>query len=533
MFGIAGNASVLAGYNIDNAALFDGGHLTLTPGTAGDRKANVISAWILPNETNNATHKGVVGCGNFWTGSTWGGVYIDNVDKLYGYDNSIADTAGLTTAKYRDETGWLHVVRVLDAANTTSYLYVNNVLVATDTSVTNADGNFMNTVVHYIGENGTTSKLFRGMMAEIHVCEGDATLLPSDFGETDADTGNWIAKKYTGTYGANGFYLDFSNSGALGTDASGNGNNWTVNGTITSVSSTPTNTAATLNPLHWVSAVPTFSNGNLTVSSSSGYKGTYSTLKLPSTGKFYFEAKPTGTSSNANPLYMGIANGDWTTGYDSIGMECIRWQASGFSGMSKDGSGFVAVSGTVTTTDVVQVAVDIDNLKIWFGKNNTWYDSAGGATGNPSAGTNACFSTLITDPLFALGMNTNGWDVTFLDADFTYAAPTGFSALTTDNLPTRSPKTPSTPQTGSFTGNANADGPFINLGMAIDQSGTSTINGNTITWGTHADACATGVKLRTSSASYNASGSNTYSFAVKAYTGGSNVPEATAQGNPE
>ena len=64
----------------------------------------------------------------------------------------------------------------------------------------------------------------------MHFVDGTA-LTASDFGETD-NNGTWIPKKYTGTYGTNGFYLDFedtSSVAALGTDSSGNSNTWTVN----------------------------------------------------------------------------------------------------------------------------------------------------------------------------------------------------------------------------------------------------------------------------------------------------------------
>jgi len=44
----------------------------------------------------------------------------------------------------------------------------------------------------------------------MHFVDGQ-TLTPSSFGETDAVTGSWVAKKYTGTYGTNGFYLKFNN----------------------------------------------------------------------------------------------------------------------------------------------------------------------------------------------------------------------------------------------------------------------------------------------------------------------------------
>ena len=88
------------------------------------------------------------------------------------------------------------------------------------------------------------------------------------FGETDSTTGIWKPKTAPSvTYGTNGFFLKFENSGAFGTDSSGNANNFTVNGTMTQTIDTPSNVFATLNPLDTrPDRINTFSNGNTTYS---------------------------------------------------------------------------------------------------------------------------------------------------------------------------------------------------------------------------------------------------------------------------
>jgi hypothetical protein len=72
-------------------------------------------------------------------------------------------------------------------------------------------------------------------------------LAPSDFGEFDSDSGIWKPIAYTGTYGTNGFYLEFKDSSALGDDTSGNSNDFTVNNltSIDQTTDTPTNNFAT------------------------------------------------------------------------------------------------------------------------------------------------------------------------------------------------------------------------------------------------------------------------------------------------
>ena len=92
----------------------------------------------------------------------------------------------------------------------------------------NQDTGINFTEPHRIGVLLSNSWYFSGYMAEINHIDGSVKS-PTDFGEYDDDSGIWKPKQYTGSHGTNGFYLDFSNASSLGADASGNGNNWTLN----------------------------------------------------------------------------------------------------------------------------------------------------------------------------------------------------------------------------------------------------------------------------------------------------------------
>ena len=93
------------------------------------------------------------------------------------------------------------------------------------------------------------SNYFNGSMTHLHWIDGTA-YDADDFGETDSTSGIWKPKTAPSvTYGTNGFFLKFENSGAMGTDSSGNSNTFTVSGTLTQNVDTPSNNFATLNPL--------------------------------------------------------------------------------------------------------------------------------------------------------------------------------------------------------------------------------------------------------------------------------------------
>ena len=272
--------SLTGGYEIDNSLRFNSGsndYLSKTYGTNGDRRLWTFSTWVKRSDAGTA--------GQFLLGS---GDSTPRETSIYFVNNSFqieyytgANYYLRTSAVYRDVSAWYHLVAVWDTDNATSSerlrLYVNGERITSFSSEVyppiNLDSFINSTLTPMeIGRYWNNSNYFNGYMSETYFIDGQA-LSPTDFGEFDQDTGIWIPKKYTGTYGTNGFYLDFENSGSLGADQSGNGNNFTVNNltSIDQVTDSPTNNFATMNPLAsqaGSTAGPsgvTFSNGNLDV----------------------------------------------------------------------------------------------------------------------------------------------------------------------------------------------------------------------------------------------------------------------------
>ena len=162
-------------------------------------------------------------------------------------DTSTIRAELVTTAKYRDPSAWYHIVAVYDSTNATSgdriRLYVNGERITSFDSATYPSLNQISiannaSYIQRIGRLRTAASYFDGYMTEVNFVDGQA-LTPLDFGEYNATTGVWQPKEYTGTYGTNGFYLNFSDSSAatataLGKDYSGNSNNWTPNNIVVS-----------------------------------------------------------------------------------------------------------------------------------------------------------------------------------------------------------------------------------------------------------------------------------------------------------
>jgi len=254
-------------------------------------------------------------------------------------------------------------------------LYINGVEETSFTTDTNPssgqDSQLNNTTPINIGRINTTN-YFNGSMAHVHFIDGTAYDADT-FGETDATTGIWKPKfSPSVTYGTNGFFLKFENSGAFGTDSSGNANTFTVNGTMTQNIDTPSNVFATLNALTGVGGdsgnKQVLSQGNLTVTGNqASWCHSRGTLGY-STGKWYWEAKVTGTISDMN---IGVSN----TG-TNLTFGTAQSQA-GNTTIYTDGS--KNINGTITSGvftayslgDIIGIAHNADANTVTFYKNGS------------------------------------------------------------------------------------------------------------------------------------------------------------------
>ena len=480
-----------AGYQIANSLRFraaNSAYLSRTFGSPTSSTVWTFSAWCK---------RGTLGSTSYLLGaSTTTNFGFNSSNQLVLTLNGT--TACTSTAVFRDPSAWMHIVYQQNGSAQT--IYVNNASVATGTT---AAAIFNTAIAHQVGAANTTN-FFDGHLANVYWIDGQA-LTPSSFGQTDATTGVWVPKAYSGTYGNNGFFLQFKNATStttIGYDSSGNANNFTTSGisvtsgvTFDQMLDTPTNNYAVMNPLDLSGTAATFQWGNLQVTrSGASFAQAYSSIAMTS-GTWYFEM--TAGADVAN-LDAGLITGTTNPAANRyLGQDAYTY-AYAPSGQKVNNATFSAYGNSWTSGDVIGVILDADAGKLWFSKNGTVQ-----ASGDPVAGTNAAFTGLTGPYRFAVDVENGGiCDVNFGQRAFAYTPPTGFKALNTQNIASSAVTT-----SGSFTGNAAADGPFI---WANGNPATLTINGNAVTFGTHADKTAGGFKLRTSSASYNTSGTNNW-----------------------
>jgi hypothetical protein len=440
-------AAGAGGYEIERSLRFnsaDSAYLNRTPGSAGNRKTWTWAGWV--KKSGNASFQTLFANAVGSTNTTYFVLSLGRSadDPIYV---SIWDVNLLvTTQVFRDPSAWYHIVLAFDATQGTNSnklkLYVNGSEVttfATDnrSSISNQDYAINAVESHTIGSN-RGSNYFNGYLADVHFIDGQA-LDPSSFGEFD-DNGVWQPIAYAGSYGTNGFHLDFadnSTAAALGTDTSGNGNTWTVNNlSVTagagndSLVDSPTNygedTGAggevvgnycTLNPS--VPYLGTISNGNLdwTHTSDACVSGTVGM----SSGKWYWEIVWT-VRANA----VGIVKAGYNNAI-SVGQQANSW-AYHQNGDKESNNVQTSYGVSFDPGDVIGVAFDADNGSLFFYKN-----------GVVQAGGIAAFTSLTNGPYFpAVGNNqglTKACNCNFGQRPFAYTAPSGFKALCTTNLP--------------------------------------------------------------------------------------------------
>jgi hypothetical protein len=528
--------------------------LSRTFGTATNRKKSTLSMWVK----RGALARSVL-FSSYLSGTDRAFLEFDSSDRL-NFDDFITSQSTLKTSTrvFRDPSAWLHIVVTTDTDQATAEdrvkIWVNNERITSWAVNTNPGLSItpgLNSPrSHYFGQTGAASGYADAYGAEVFFVDGQA-LTPSAFGEFDSTvTTYWKPKSPAQVraavavgggarngFGANGFSLPFSDPTSLTTlmydrsqsDTDTTGNNWTANNISLTAGATydssrdvplgagglETGGYCTWNPLDSLTNKPT--QGNLRVGHNEG-EASRGTI-FQSSGKWYFEFQ-------YDTLTSGSAIGIGTSGASLGSYPGSNSAGYGYSpnvGNKNNAGVSVAYGASFGVSDIVGVAYDLDSGKIWWSKNGVWQ-----ASGDPAAGTNAAYTGLSGSFAPMLGIDPggagNGGQANFGQRPFAYTPPPGFKALHTGNLTNTTPIA-----SDSFTGNLSTDGPFIWCNGTPE---TLTINGNAVTWGTHADKLATGFKIRSSSSSYNSSGTNTWTATYLSPSSKSAFKYQNAKGNP-
>jgi hypothetical protein len=409
-----------------------------------------FSAWVK---------RGAFGSASTIFGTTDGSTYdfqltftASNTLEFYSFRASAVQLNLNTTQVFRDPSAWYHIVLVLNTTQATAssrvQIFVNGVQVTALSTATypaqNAVTPLADSRTFGIGNRGNANNnYFDGYLTEVNFIDGQA-LTPSSFGSYNS-YGVWSPAKYTGTYGTNGFYLNFQDNSAatattIGKDSSGNGNNWTPNNisvtagvTYDSMLDVPTLTSntnanfATFNPLLvWNTNGSNFtiSGGNLNVSepAATTYGSVASTIAM-SSGKWYCEITATAVGA-AQFTYVGITETTSAAGFPGQTATSYSYSANGNKLNNNSASAYGA---TYAANDIIGIAFDADARTLTFYKNGT---SQGTAYSSIPSGS---YYFVVGD--FAT-TQSSAFSGNFGQRPFSYTPPSGFNRLCTYNLPT-------------------------------------------------------------------------------------------------
>ncbi len=441
--------------------------LSRTQGTPTNADKWTFSVWVKSSNPDTLNEGKIMG--TYVDANNYVSLGFNSEKKMSFYAHGGGAEVGQlkTNRRIRDPGAWYHFVYVWDTAASATdrmRIYVNGeeqTSFATDTnpalnldSLINTSGNVIN-----IGTNNpsaASSQFFQGVMAHIHFCDGQA-YAASDFGETDATSGIWVAKSGPSvTYGNNGFFLKMA-SGALGTDSSGNGNTMAVTGTMTNTKDTPDNNFCTINPLAFAADGFTIVNANTAISAvtdTASYT-VYGTMAV-NTGKWYWEAKAVNVDSTSYRHSHGIGDVEYAVQADvgEAGDQTNAWTYGNNGGYKTGGSGGQESGDYLSyeTGDFLMFGLDCDNAKLYLGKNGTWQKSGVPTSGATGTGAISIVADRTYAPAFVMRYAANQVAANFgngyfgttshgeTNADdagiglFKYDVPAGYYALCTNNF---------------------------------------------------------------------------------------------------
>ena len=458
----ANRGSISTGYDIDNSLKLesDNSENLYRQIINGDRRTFTSSLWVKRVDISTPGYNLFFNHGIYGHGSY---LMFQNDDTLkINLERYGGPTTQITNAVFRDTAAWIHIVWRVDTTQATeadrSRVYINGAQITdfssasypsqNDETLVNLDHAGYDDVEFGYKDAGIYSNMY---YAEVYHVDG-SSLAPTEFGKYDS-SGIWVPiEADISDFGNNGFYLDFSNASSLGADSAGVGAFSLSNvSSADQATDTPTNNFATLNPLMKYPSSQVINEGMTKVDRTSGSginKTFYATIPVFS-GKFYFEAQP--TEGSGQMIGVESMTGVNTDAPDSV---YVGEQSTAVGYYASNGNKYTSASGSsygnsYGNSDIIGVALDMDNRKVYFAKNNTWQNSGDPTSG--STGTGAIDLPDSTDGyVFAVSYDSGGqWVVNFggyttmsisssaNDGEygtFEYAPPSGYYALCTKRL---------------------------------------------------------------------------------------------------
>ena len=442
-------------------------YISRTPSSGGNRRTWTFSAWVKRGTLG--ARQGIYNINGGSNPYCYMEFVASNAIRIEDYNGSTV-TDLITNRLFRDTSAWYHIVVAYDTTQSTNTnrikLYINGVQETSFSTETYCAEDFDTEMNHTSGElfiGKEQSNYFDGLMSYVQLVDS-AALAPTAFGSVDATTGEWkiLASCYS-TPGTNGFCLGMEDSTNLDLDSSSNGHTFSTSGTLTATKDCPSDVFCNLNAVSPNNY--TMTNGNTKIIGHTSSTTAVGTI-CPNKGKWYWEVKL--VSGQSSYPRIGIFQNDGSSNHIYTTHLCGSGDGSGRAwGSNSDasvaryfaGDNSYVTGASYTNGSIVQFAMDLDNGKLWFGKDNTWYGSGAGTVTIANIGNNTAtpaFSDLGTGVNWTPAIFGNGsadvWAANFGNGYFGTTAissagtnasgiglfefdvPTNFTAISTKGL---------------------------------------------------------------------------------------------------
>ena len=433
------------------------------------RTKSTISVWCKRSKLSNANQY-IWGWGENNSSDSY--CRFDTADNIEMHCDG-ADGTFNSSELFRDTNGWYHIVFSLDGSNGTASLrrrfWINGVQMDEGKgSISTFSGAVQGDVATqdlWIGANPRSQQSsalspFYGYISHFHYCDG-YSYAATDFGEFDSN-GVWKPKQTPSVnYGDNGIFLKMEDSSNMDLDSGTNNITLTTSGTVLSVVESPSNVMATNNPLVKQQTTYAMQYGNTWCRTTDAAMFCASSTLGMTKGKYYAEVK-CGTIEASSRGEIGIS-GDVgkmsrTNDYPGGATDSYSYASNGAKMEEGTETGY---GDSWTTGDIIGIAYDADNNKLYFSKNGVWQNSGdptSGSTGTGALSIEAPSNTVDGVFFFACGDNSTGGSTTTeynwnygngyfgtsaISSEgtnasgigkFEYDVPTNFTALSTKGL---------------------------------------------------------------------------------------------------
>ena len=381
--------------------------------------------------------KGNSASNNLYDWRLYYGDHTSSGDVGYIYFDSSAASCNFTNTHAIKRNQWRHIALVRDGS--TLRMFLNGVQVSTNSISSAIDNDYTEIKIGFNDLGAAGDTYHNGFISNLRVVNGTA-VYKTNFAAPTKPLTNITNTK-----------LLCCQSKTSATAAAVTPASITAGGTAAASDTSPFNVSppsnyCTFNELtDNVASGTDLSNGNLTITNTADYWSSIQGTLGADTGKFYYEVVcgPSGDQTRWGAGWSPKENNPRSDGPSKFNDGFFAYSQNPLTHyvttnlIGAPGTNNESINGSpaFTPDDVLQIAIDFDAGKIWYGINNTYVNNSSGNAGNPATGANALVTFTANTLMFPKFVsNRTDLTVNFGQEAFRHLPPSGFLPVSTNTV---------------------------------------------------------------------------------------------------